>query len=145
MNIDHFELFNASARVGELPEDTLVAQAYSVVDQAGYQFGLGSAGPEDRLREFFEEKVIPVIKEAQVNFQRWRDEAHQMMEVEIPEYLAKMQAEKYAGLNTARILATAATADALGKVIQLQGLTATDLAMLALFYLIYFQPPKSQR
>jgi len=136
---------NAAVQIDEIEDDVLVSQAYAAVDAAGFQFGLASGGPEDRIREFFEEKVKPAITAAGEQFDTWVSEAEAFFAIHAPAYLEKMRDEGYAGFNTARVIATASGADALSKLLQLQSWTATDLAMVSLCYLVYMHAPSARR
>jgi hypothetical protein len=144
MNLSPTDFLSAAIRLESVPVETVTSLAYAALDSAGIEFGLASAGPEDRLREFLQEHVIPRVKAAG---ERWGvivRETEDLVRKQIPEYLEKMKAEGYAGFNTARVVATAATADALAKLLMLQGLSATDWVMIAIFYRIYFHSPSSE-
>jgi hypothetical protein len=130
--------------------------ASHVLDIAGIDDVLYSAGPAERLMRFFEEELAPRIRSRTAEFQQWFQQsadrastavrketellllAQRELSSAVRNYVVGMKEEGLGGELTARVVILTAAFDALMKLFSSEGpfdpstITQTDLLMLAL-------------
>jgi hypothetical protein len=146
----------AAIDVLESPEEVVYANACALLESIGFEGPMYSAGPFERLLRIYKEEILPRINEKKEQFESWvlitsleikagldaaiagSFESAKNVRNDIVSYILGMQREGLAGPKTARIVFLFATADALKKLIETDGLfrfdslTVSEVLMIAL-------------
>lgn len=130
MNGTYADFEREAKRVLELQAAQIPHLAYAIVEESGYEFGLAAGGPLERLRQYFEDHLEPLIDAS-------ADVAKQIVAA-VDDYTDLMRKEEWSGYYTQSAVVLASVAHAIHNVIHGAIPGPYDITMVAMAYLMFY-------
>jgi hypothetical protein len=147
------DLVMASVKSLTFDNGTITEKAYAAVDQAGFSAGAASAGFAQRLKKFYDEKLIPALEKSAFQFDELCRTAQAKAGETVNGYAGLLSGEEFSGIETQKLIVVAGTADAIMKLLpsffegqlDFSSFTAMDWTLISLGFLMYRDSLKASK